>query len=408
MYLTKTEERMLEGEYGGAVSLSMKILTRIGDAFDANRMVKVDSAHLVASSYSYHESGVDIVERFASSGGRFGVPTTSSPLSVELGRLDEFRIPKEYAEEQMKIIRAHMKMGVAPTWCCTPYLCGNIPRLRQHVSWGEAPAVAYVNSVLGARTNRETVGVEISSSIAGRTPNYGLHLDENRKGEILVKVQAKPLSDLDYKTISYLVGQIVGDKIPVYVGMPQDVSTDQLKYLGSASSSPGAVPLFHVVGVTREARSVEEAFQNDKPNDKIVIDRNTIAEAEQDLSCPSGEKVDVVSVGCPFCSLSEVGNIAKQLEGRRVRGNAQFWVHTSSQVKQLADQMGYCDIIETAGGRVTATTCVLISPMIEIWKFQNLMTDSSILAGLIPVSHKVGLTYRSMEECVKEVTEKGG
>lgn len=400
MYLTKKEEKMLQGEFGEAISLAMQMLTKIGDIYNAKRMVEISSAHVLGHFGSLHKAGIIVLEKFAELNGKYQVPTTVDPASMDLERWREFKVPADYAENQLRLCRAHLKMGVTPIWSCTPYLHGNLPRFGEHISWAESSAVVFSNSVIGSRTNRETVGFEVAASIAGRTPEYGLHLRENRKGNVLVKIKPRDLRDIDYNTIGYIVGKEFGDKLPVLEGLPQGTETDQLKSMGAAMASTGAIPMCHVVGITPEARTLDEALQGDLPSDTMEIGNTELARVEQDISTTASGKIDLVAVGCPHCSLNEMRKLAILLQNKKIRESVAFWIYTSKCVEALARETGYADIIEASGARISTQTCAVVSP-INLCGFKTVMTNSAKFANAIPAEHKVEVIYRKADECVK-------
>lgn len=408
MYLTSEEEKMLSGEYGEAVRLAMEVLVKIGDIYEAECMVEIASAHSVMTPYrDIMDAGVEICEKFAEMGGRYSVPTTLDPAGMDLQRWQEFKVSREYAEKQMRIVKAHEKMGAVPTWTCTPYLCGNLPRFNQHIGWAESSAVIFANSVIGARTNRLTAVVDIAAGIAGRVPKFGLHLDENRRGEILVRIKVDPkeLRDEDYPAIGYAVGKVCSDKIPVIEGVPVSVSIDRLKNMGAAAATTGSVALYHIIKVTPEARSLEEAFGGERPLEIVELDRRCLEETKSEMCTIRGRKVDFVAVGCPHYSITEIEKLARLLRGKRIRREVSFWVYTSRHVKALAEKMGYLDIIESSGAKVLTDTCMLVSPTNK-YGFEVLMTDSGKCAYYAPSLCETEVIYASIEECVNAATTR--
>jgi predicted aconitase len=391
---------MLEGEYGEATQLAMILLTRIGDLYEAENMVKITSSHVLGHYGSLHDAGIEVLEKFASLGGRYRVLTTVDPASMDLDQWRMFKVSEDYAKKQLRLCTAHKKMGVAPIWSCTPYLCGNLPKLGQHIAWAESSAICFANSVLGAKTNRLTVGLEVASSITGRTPRYGLHLSANRIGQVHVRVCKGKLRNLDYHTIGYILGRTVGNKIPVLTGLPKDSSVDQLKSLGAAAASSGPVALLHAVGLTPEARTREDAFGEEKPTETIDIGSDEIREAEENISTISENKAKIVAVGCPHYSVEEMTKLAKIIEGRRIREDVQFWVYTSKIVENIAREMGIANIIEDSGTKISTCTCAVISPL-EAWGFETMMTNSAKFANVIPSEHGLDVYYAPLEECVQ-------
>jgi len=408
MYLTKQEERMLAGDFGESVMLAMKILAGVGDIYGAEEMTKIASAHTVMTPYrDIMDAGVEICEKFAELGTKYSVPTTLDPAGMDLQRWREFRIPEDYAERQMRIVRAQGKLGGIPVWTCTPYLHGNTPLLGQHVGWSESSAVVFANSVMGARTNRLTAVVDMAAGIAGRVPKFGLHLDENRRGEVLIKIEVKPktLKDIDYPAIGYFIGKHVADKIPILMGIPPDVTIDQLKNMGAAAAASGSVALYHIPGVTPEAENLGKALQKENWKETLELGLRELRETKEEMCITIAGEVDFVAVGCPHYSIRELAKVATLLKGKKIRRGTEFWIYTTKHVEMLAKRMGYFDIIESSGAHVLTETCMLVSPT-DIYGFETMMTDSGKCAHYAPTLCKTEVIYGSIEECVK-ATIKG-
>ena len=400
MYLNKHEEALLDGEQGVAPQLAMKILTRLGDIYGAKKMIPIASAHVLGHYGSLHDAGIDVIEKFAEAGGKFKVQTTVDPASMDLERWREFRVPEEYAKKQIRLCEALRKMEVMPIWDCTPYLHGNIPRFGQQIAWAESSAVSFSNSIIGARTNRISVGVDISASIAGRIPETGLHLKENRYGDIIVKMKRSEYSEIDYNTIGYLIGKVAKDQIPIFADFPIDATIDQLKNMGAAAASSGSVSIYHIVGLTPEARTLKEALGEKPPTDKIELGIREIEKAQGELSTIAGGRIDLVAVGCPHYSVEQIKKLALLLKGKKVHRNTEFWIYVSKWVAELSRRMGFSSLIEAAGARILTQTCLVICP-ITTWGFDVIMTDSAKYANVLPSEHKVDVIYASIENCVK-------
>ena len=229
MKLTAEEQKMLDGQYGKSVRKSMEILTSLGDIYGAERMIPVKSVHMPGSSIVVAgEAATSFVEQMGENETRFAAFTTLNTGAMDMDRPQELGFSEETIARQERLTGAYRRMGGVPCHTCTPYLIGHCPKFGEHVAWGESSAIAFVNSVIGARTNREGGPAALAAAIAGRVPAYGYHLDENRRGQFLIHVEAS-LSDIaDYGALGYWVGTRVESGVPVFTGIPADVSTDQL------------------------------------------------------------------------------------------------------------------------------------------------------------------------------------
>ncbi len=405
MKLTREEETMLTGKYGHPVQKSMQLLVTLGELFEAERMVKVSHVHVAATTITaLGKECAEYVEELASQGGRFAVPSTSNTASVDPVLWKETGVSRDWFDAHLAMQKSYEKLGALMSYTCAPYQLGHIPRLGENIAWGEAAAIVYGNSVLGARTNREGGPTCLAAALAGRVPLYGYHLQENRYGNWKVIVNANLEDVADYGAMGYYVGGIVKDAIPVFVGIPPDVSTAKLKALGTALSCSGAVALFHVVGVTPEARTEEQAFNFRKAGDSqtIKVTDKEISEANAVLSKSDSDDVDLVLLGCPHTSIVEIREIAQLISGRKVRSSAELWVLTSTPLKAYADRSGYTDIIERSGGRIICGTCPLCAPKDSIRNVGHRIaaTNAAKLAHHVPGSCGLKVLYGTTAKCV--------
>lgn len=352
MDLTKEEKEMLDGKFGEGVALAMRVLVGIGEAFGAERMVKVSRTHVALSN---QEADLWFVEKLVNNGATCRVSPTVNP-GFNLEYFQNITTIDPNDEEIINRTRkAYKAIGATLTYNCTPYLEKNIPRFGEITAYSESSATPYINSVYGARTNRESAQSALCAAVTGRTPLYGLLLDENRKGEVLVEVQAEMKDEFDYHLLGYVTPRKVGYKIPVYTGLPKDISPESLMNLGAQLNTGGAIPMYHIVGFTPEAPTIEAAFHGQKPEERIVITEQDLKEMRDALSSDAG-KIDFAMFGCPHLTINQVAKIAQQLEGKKLA--VELWICTSYLTKELARRMGYLEIINKAGGHIVEDTCV--------------------------------------------------
>ena len=266
------------------------------------------------------------------------------------------------------------RSGAILSWSCIPYMAENIPLYGETVAFSESSATPYVNSVIGARTNREAAQSALAAGVIGKTPKYGLHIKENRKGTNLVKVEATLKDEFDYTLLGYYVGKQIGYGIPVFTGITRQPSTEELINFCAMSNVPGAISMFYIPGFTVEASTVEEAFQGDIPEDKITVTDYELKQCYEELQTTSG-KIDFVMLGCPHYTLKQVGEVARLLNGKKIHDGVSFWVCTSATAKVLAERNGYVDTIKRAGGHVIVDTCI-DEPCWVAYKNKVGMTDS--------------------------------
>ena len=388
---------MLDGGQGEAVRTAMEILMALGEIYGAEKLIPVQSAHVAGLSLKSHGlAGTEWAEDMAKRGARVCIPTTMNVIGVDRSR--DLSLPEAWVRDQLRIEKAYEHMGCFGTSSCVPYYCGFVPRYRENIAWAESSAVVFTNSVLGARDNREGGPSALASGLTGRTPLHGLHLDENRKGDVLFKVTV-PLTNLaDYGALGSYVGRIIGTRVPVFDGIRKP-STEDLVYLGAALASSGSVALFHAVGVTPEAPTIEAAFVG-KRYEVPEITAKELAEGKQKLTSAKDRKVDYVAIGCPHCSLNQLKELATLLQGRTVNKETTLWVHTNVAIKHLAQQLGYVEVIEEAGGVVTQDLCTVLGNP-EALGFKTLATNSPKMAFYAPGSNGFHVWYGSVDQCIE-------
>ncbi|MFB6113074.1 MAG: aconitase X [Halodesulfurarchaeum sp.] len=390
--LTAEEEALLESD-NGAVRKSMELLVRLGDIYGAEEMVPIGSAQASGISYkSIGDPGVEFLEGFAEEGASVDVPTFANPAGMDIDRWEEMGIDPDFAEQQRRILEALESMGVVLSFTCTPYLAGNLPRRNEHIAWAESSAVSFANSVIDAKTNREGGPSALAAAITGRTPKYGLHLEENRVPTHHVEVETDLESQADFAALGSSVGRIVEDGKPYFSGI-DEARTDDLKALGAAMAATGAVALYFVDGVTTN---------DDAPDasETLTFDGADLASEYDELT--DTDNAELIVFGCPHTSVEEIQSIADRLEGETV--DRDLWVCTSRSVKSWADRMGYTETIEDAGGLVLSDTCNVVSP-IEEMGYESTATNSAKAATYLPGFGKQDVRFGDTRSLLEEVTK---
>jgi len=390
MYLTKNEEKMLDGEEGYAAKKSMEILVALGNIYGAEKLIEVGSVQVAGVSYhNLGDAGLDFLNELAKD-GKVRVLTTLNPAGMDLEDWRNLGIDPEFARKQNLVIDAFSKMGILISCTCTPYLIGNLPRYGEHVAWSESSAVTFANSVIGAKTNREGGPSALAAAFVGKTPCYGLHLDKNRVPDTHVEVKAELTKFSDWGALGYCIGKQVQNKIPYITGI-KDANVDELKTFCASVVTFGSKPLFYMQGIT----PASEKYQ--PPKEKIILEDKDIKEAYENIN-DDAEDIDFVCIGCPHASIKEIAKIADLLKGRKIAANTEFWVATSRSMKQLADKRGYTEIIEKAGGKFACDTCMAVAPLKG--RFRTVATTSA--KGCYYSRHNKMLTKMgSLEECIE-------
>ena len=407
MRLTEKEERMLAGEEGEAVQLAMQILTKIGDAYGAERMVPISSVHAGCFCPQF-SSAVEMMERLAELGGKFLVTTTANPIinPANTERWAELREPDSLKEAIVRQTDAFLRMGGIPTWSCVPYYQGNLPRFGERIAWVESSAIIFVNSVLGARTNRTSSGADIASAITARVPEHGLLLDENRAGSVLVTLDFEPKSMFDYQNIGFTLGAKSSGEVPVIEGLPNWTTANQLKAMGAAAATKGGLALYHAVGITPEAATRHKAFQGRVPKFEFRIQEKDIIEAIEEMNTvKSPGKVDAVLVGCPHHTVNEIKELAELLQGKKVLRDVKFCLFASSEAVNWARRAGYVDIIEASGAAILEGECAVLHPSVGAWGWKNVASNAAKYACTLPHSPTyLNVLYTDTKNCVDLAT----
>jgi hypothetical protein len=389
MELTKEEEAMFVGEKGEGIQKAMEIVVALGKIYNAEKLVQVKSVQVSGVSYkNLGDAGIEFLEEWTKKGGKVSVKTTLNPAGMDLENWKKLGFKEEFAKKQTRVIDTFKKMGITPTCTCTPYLIGYIPNFGEHIAWGESSAVAFANSVIGARTNREGGPSALAAAICGRTACYGFHLNENRKADFVFNVNCIVKDFSDFGALGNMIGKIVKNKVPYIKGI-KETTQDNLKVLGASMAASGAVALFHIDGVTPEAKM--KNMINDSA-EKITID--SLEEGYKSLNSNVNE-IDFVSIGCPHASVEELKKIADLVKDKIVK--AELWITTSKHISEKA--RNYVKIIEQSGGKVLNDTCLVVAP-VEDFGFKNLATNSGKAAFYAPTYSKLNVRFGSLEKCI--------
>jgi len=405
--LTKEEKEMLAGKQGEAKRLSMELLVKAAEAYNAERLIPIASCHLVISvQKTALTAGLETTERFVKLGARCAVLTSIDTSSMDFERWQEFRCPKDFMEDQFRMKKALEALGAIPTWSCVPYQGGGVvPRFGQHIAWTESSTTPYVNSLIGARTNRVGAYEDLASAITGRTPYFGFHLDENRLGNILIEVTTD-LTPGDYNVFGSWVGEVVENKVPVITGIPKEVRPLDLRYFGASGAATGSLAMYHMPGITVEARTVEEAFGGKKIPMRVQFGPEELRKRTERMSSVPGGKMDLVVIGCPHLTIEGLIDLAERIKGRKVK--VETYVLTNKVSKDMATEMGVAKVIEDSGMKLN-TGCCAWSPT-ELCGFPEhftVMTNSGKQAWYIPSlltqmrPGKVDVIYGDVDACIE-------
>lgn len=408
MQLSAEEEAILAGAQGEAARRALQMQREVGEFFGADAFVPIHSAHLMAEIESMGEAGLAFVEEMAALGAQTRVPTTCNPRSVDFARWQALGQDKRQVELEVRLSAALERCGVLVVDTCINYQTIMPPRLGEHLAWGDTGTVIFANSVAGARTNFEGGPVALAAGITGRTARYGYHRPEQRRGTVLVEVQDQPTSRSDWSALGCVVGRTVNDywQVPVLTGLTVAPTVEDLKHLGAALASFGSLAMFHLVGVTPEAPTVEAALGGQPPARRLTVEPGAIAAAYRSFE-PAKPVPDLVVFSAPQLSLLELRDLARALHGRRVHESVRLIATTNYHNQAVADRLGYSGVIDAAGGLVVAGACFyLLTPreLAERFGYQTIVTDSAKLANII-AGYDYNPVFRPTEVCIQAALE---
>ena len=405
--LTPYDQSLLNGEHGPAARMAMSILMRMLPAFRADRFLDITAAHIDSSLFQ-GDATLEYAERLAELGAKVKVPSTLNVAGVDIHGWQDWAVPPDWADKSHRQMKAYQSMGCIQTWTCAPYQTEYRPTFGQQIAWGESNAIVFANSVIGARTERYPDLLDICAAITGRAPAAGLHLEKNRAGQLLFRLDGVPewiqQDDAFYPVLGHFVGKRAQERVPVIEGFTVEPTEDQHKALGAGMASSGAVALYHIVGYTPEAPTTEDAFHGKPPPAATKIGKEELDIAWNELTTTDRERLDMVVLGSPHFSLDEFARLAPLLDGKACHRDVQFLVTSSRGMKMLADRAGHLEALVRFGGSVTVDTCILTSPML-FEKTKTLMTNSAKYAYYAPGLLNTSVVYGRLEDCVRSAVE---
>ncbi|MDH3403682.1 MAG: aconitase X catalytic domain-containing protein [Acidobacteriota bacterium] len=404
--LSAADRALLAGEGGAAGRMAMRILAAMAEVYGAAELLDVVSAHVDGCLF-HGDSGLEFAERLVAGGARVAVPTTLNVGAMDLLHADNFNGSPALAARATRLMRAYEEMGCRPTWTCAPYQAGHRPAAGDQVAWAESNAIAFVNSVLGARTNRYGDFLDICAAITGRAPACGLHLTHNRRGRLVYRLAGLPEGLLADPVLAPVLGYHVGadcrTRVPVIVGLPPATDEDFLKALGAAAASSGAVALFHAVGVTPEAPTLEAALHGEPAEREVTVTLDGLRRTRDRLSTGLDGPLAAVALGSPHFSFEEFARLVPLVERWPPSPAVELVVCTHRLVLSRLEALGWAAALRAAGVRLVADTCVVVTPILRSVE-GALMTSSAKFAHYTPSNTGLEVVFGSLEECVRSAS----
>ncbi len=384
MDLTREEESILNGEQGEGRQKAMELVTALGKIYGADSLIDITSAHLSGASYkTIGDGGLKYLEDLVGGGAKVSVPSTLNPVGMDRTRWKEMHISEEFAEKQLRIIDLYGQMGIDKVCSCTPYVGPNVPSMGDHVAWAESSALSFVNSYIGARTNREGGPGALAAAILGKTANYGLHLDEKRCPTVIIEADIDG-SVFSYSLLGQAVGMAIGTGVPYFRNIRPEV--EEAKALSAAMAASGSIALYHVEDVTPEAGNFDVSEL-----ETIHIGEKELKEAYDKLN--RTDDVQLIAIGCPHLTEKEMHQIAAFLDGKEKRNkDIEIWFCTSTEIRErCADDVRIMERF----GPVLADTCMVVAPIEGV--FERTATNSAKAGNYLP-------TLCSQKAMVRDIT----
>ncbi len=403
--LTTRDAAILNGDEGEAKRFAMEIVVQAAEIMNATNLIDVSFLHIDACHY-YGRAHIDFAQYLVDLKARFDIPAWTNTIPVNLEGSDiRADADPTFSREARQLPGLYEAMGAKPVWTCAPYQLLGGPEFGDQIIGSESNAVAYYNSVVGARTNKYGDFFEVCAGLVGRTPYAGLHTNAGRRGTLLLDVS--DFSDdlksenMFHHVLGYLTGKLAGAGVPVIKGLLSDTTKDQLKAISAAVAASGGVGLFHAIGVTPEAPDLETVFQGQSPRQTIKVSSDMLMNARDQLTTVSNGPVAMVAVGTPHFSFSEFQSLTALMDGQLVHDDVTFYVTTSRFVRDMVAQEGWLEMLENAGIDVIVDTCTYFTPAVKNCR-GRVMTNSAKWAyyapGMLPID---GVVFGSLRECVE-------
>ena len=423
MLLNEEQQAILAGSKGETMAKVMRTMIQYGEIFGAEKMVPVTSKynHLVTSfglkaMTAVYELMDKLIEAGVTSGQKFTVDPRPLDKNVPANLLQKAIFNLAMYTKQDEYEAQLKKLGLLDdkSFTCTCYMdeVGNKPAYGEVLSWAESSAVVYANSVLGARCNRNSGIIDIMGSIVGYVPKFGLLTDEGRRAKWVVRIntEKKPEAQL----LGSAIGMKVMEDVPYVIGLDKwigneldDAACTYLKDFGAATASNGAVGLYHIDGLTPEAKEFGESLILEGAEEYVIDD----AELERvKASYPviwknKDAKPKLCFMGCPHMSLEQLKTWTVRVEeGLKESGKKKVVIPTvftaSPAVLEAFEATEFAERLK-ATGVITSYICPLMYMNNPLCKSMPVITSSNKLRTY------TSARYYTDDEILAEIT-KGG
>lgn len=389
MKLSESEELMLQGHYGEACKKALELIIAIAETYGYGKLIRIRGAHISGVSYkNIGDSGLEYIRDLVENGAKVRVKTTTNPCGFDLDKPWLFDVDEEFFKKQLEIVKLFEAMGAKPSLTCTPYYVDNKPRRGDHIAWAESSAVIYANSVIGAYTNRESGPSALAAAITGRSALTRDHSDE-RRPSIVVDVSAKIFDYLDWSLLGFVIGKLAPDEAPLLKVKSKAFNNDKLKCLCAGLGTSSTTSIFWLANRGCEVGCEVKHISITRRELKDIGDKWSLT-----------REPALVFIGCPHCSLREIKDIARELQGRKVKKNVKLLISTSRSVYAMASKLGLLEVLERAGAHLVKDTCLVVSP-IKLSKSDVVLTDSAKTAYYAETMTNAMVAVGRRRECLR-------
>jgi predicted aconitase len=402
MMLSQLDQQRLNGDHGEALKFAMTVLKQVADYTDATAFIDISQAHLVGSYYG-GPGDLQVIQKLTDLGAQVAVTTTLSASAADIYQQATDSALDFHRRKNCELVKLYQGMGCRVELTCAPYHLPSVPSRYDNIAWAESNAVVYANSVIGARTNKTFQYLDLCAALTGRMPNFGLYQTKNRRANLVISLGDMPSHWLQDDVFFQLLGHIIGVRchtaLPVIDGLYATTTDDQLRSLGAVAASTGSLAMFHAVGLTPEAATVDDALQQQIPDQHITIHRKDILAAKAQLCNYSNKILTAVCLGTPHFSYAEFQRVIALLDGQPIAPNIQFFISTSRYVFQQLHASGELVELQQAGVKIITDTCTYYGLLLNN-KAGTVMTASGKWAYYAPGNLGTEVCFASTSECI--------
>ncbi|KAG2476345.1 MAG: Mevalonate 5-phosphate dehydratase- subunit 1 [Nitrosopumilales archaeon] len=384
MELTKTEEEAIDGKHGKTLQIAYRILSAIGKATDAEKLVPIYWAHL--SGVNYNTIG-DAGEEFLSElseHARFKVRTTVNPTGFDLDTVSKYGLEDKFIKKQQSIQNSYERMGALPSFSCIPYEIFNLPDKGTHVAFGESNAAIYANSVANLITNRESAFSALASAITGKSPYSDLRKDGSQDPSLTVRMKVNEKDELAFGLLGYFTGKVADTSVTI--SGVKEVDMRSCKSLCAGLGTSGTCGKF-ILG--------------EKEGETIDFDKKEMQETKDELN--TTDKGDIITLGSPQLGLNELLDLSNMLKGRKFTKRCMIFCPRAAQ--EQARKLGYTNEIQRAGGEILSDCCICLTPLIDKKNIDDVITNSVKGAYYLKNTNQVDVNLKPLKTIIEENTK---